>query len=582
MSDASGITAWSYDPVGHIVTERRTIGTVTDNTSYTYNVDGSTASVTYPSGRIVAYTYNNAQQAVSVVDSTSSTNYVTGATYAPHGQLASAVRGHVNGGFAGITETYTYNNRLQVVTHQATSSGGTALDHAYSYDLGGGVNNGNIASITNNVNTGRSQSFTYDNLNRMATAQSQATTGTDCWGNSYGYDRYGNLLTMAVTKCTAQSLNVTVNNNNQIVGFTYDAAGNLLSDGSKAYTWDAENRPKTAAGTAYTFDGTNARVKKGTNDLYWFSAASCKHPLFGRSTSAGVYTDEFVHFNGQPVGYRDDTAGAVYHLVTDEAGSVRAMTNSSGVKQFESDYYPQGGQRVITATKDSLLKFQAKQLDTESGLENAARLYNPATARFLSVAARPASKTHNPQALNKVSATAATPLNSFTSSVGSILSSFQSSFSSYRQCAQTVWDLGFVFTDGIQVDDGWVELICGIPEPIVLFTAGEIIYKDGVPPATGELLNKLICVAECLGTSIFVTATSNDHPPNDPHTRGVAADLRYRLPDQTLCCAGKCGFGSGKDEKKHPSKNATGPHIHLQIPRGPNGGRGDIPANCHP
>ena len=73
-----------------------------------------------------------------MVDTTSSTNYVTGATYAPHGALASAVRGQVNGGFTGITETYTYNNRLQVVTHRATSSGGTALDHAYSYDLGGG------------------------------------------------------------------------------------------------------------------------------------------------------------------------------------------------------------------------------------------------------------------------------------------------------------------------------------------------------------------------------------------------------------------------------------------------------------
>ena len=94
--------------------------------------------------------------------------------------------------------------------------------------------------------------------------------------------------------------------------------------------------------------------------------------------------------------------------MTDETGSVRAMTNSTGVKQFESDYYPQGGQRAITATKDSLLKFQAKQLDTESGLENAARLYSSATGRFLSVAAKPAKKTPHPQALNKVSAPAAT------------------------------------------------------------------------------------------------------------------------------------------------------------------------------
>jgi hypothetical protein len=384
--------------------------------------------------------------------------------------------------------------------------------------------------------------FTYDNLNRMATAQSQATTGTDCWGNSYGYDRYGNLLTMSVTKCTAQSLNVTVNTNNQIVGFTYDAAGNLLSDGSKAYTWDAENRPKTAAGTAYTFDGTNARVKKGTNDFYWFSAASCKHPLFGRSTSAGVYTDEYVHFNGQPVGYRDDTAGAVYHIVTDEAGSVRAMTNSTGVKQFESDYYPQGSQRVITATKDSLLKFQAKQLDTESGLENAARLYNPATARFLSVAAKPAIKTPHPQALNKVSAPAATPLNSFTSSVGSILSSFRSSLSSYRQCAQTVWGLGLVSTNGHEIDDGWVEILCGVPEfnlidpnpsslvsckgilsglsPIQGLGCAYLITCFEFPPTVGEILRPPQICRACFFQPCPITASLLSQAGDRPITPG--------------------------------------------------------------
>lgn len=207
MSDGSGQTAWSFDPAGHIIAERRTIGTVTENTSYAYNVDGSTASITYPSGRVIFYAYNNAQQAVSVVDGTNGTNYITGATYAPHGQLASAVHGQVSGGFTGITETYTYNNRLQIATHQASSSAGSALNHTYNY---GAANNGNISSITNNLNTGRSQSFTYDNMNRLASAQSQATTGADCWGDSYGYDRYGNLLTMSVTKCSAQNLSVSV------------------------------------------------------------------------------------------------------------------------------------------------------------------------------------------------------------------------------------------------------------------------------------------------------------------------------------------------------------------------------------
>jgi hypothetical protein len=324
----------------------------------------------------------------------------------------------VSGGFAGITESYTYNNRLQVAMHTASSSNGTVLSHTYSYDLGGGANNGNIASLTNNLNTGRSQSYTYDTMNRLASAQSQATSGTDCWGDSYGYDRFGNLLTMTVTKCSAQNLNVTVDGSNHITGMSYDAAGNLTNDGTLTYSWDAENRLKTTAGTNYKFDGDSRRVLKGTNDLYWYSAATCKHPLFGRSTSAGTYTDEFIHFNGQAVGYRDDTAAKVYHLVNDHLGSARVMTNATGVTQFESDYYPHGVQRVITSTKDSLLKFQGKQQDTESGLDNVRRMYSPTLARFLPtrVATVPVKKPKTtkgvpaPQSLNPSTLAASNPV----------------------------------------------------------------------------------------------------------------------------------------------------------------------------
>ena len=435
MSDGSGQTAWSFDPAGHIVTEKRTINGATMATSYSYNVDGSTASITYPSGRIIAYSYNNAQQTTSVVDTTSTpVNYITSATYAPHGRLSSAVHGFVSGGFGGVTESYGYNNRLQPVTHSASSSNGTVLNHSYSYDQGGGINNGLIVSLANNLDTGRTHNFTYDNLNRIGTAQSQATSGPDCWGDSYGYDRYGNLLNMNVTQCSAPSLNVTVNNNNQITntGFAYDAAGNLTNDSSQAYSWDGENRLKTAVSTNYTFDGDNMRVAKGTNELYWYSAASCQHPLFGRTTSTGTYTDEFVHFNGAQVGYRDDNTGNVYHYVNDPTGSARVMTNASGVTQFESDYYPQGGQRPITTTVDSLLKFTGIQRDAESGLDNIRRVYDPSLGRVL--AARiPASPTKggrsgsNPQKLNQSSAPAGKPQSAGASSPLSLISLFRAS-----------------------------------------------------------------------------------------------------------------------------------------------------------
>jgi hypothetical protein len=510
MSDGSGQTAWSFDPAGHIIAERRTIGTVTESTSYAYNVDGSAASITYPSGRVVFYSYNNAQQPVSVVDGTNGTNYVTGATYAPHGQLASAVHGQVSGGFAGITETYTYNNRLQIATHRASSSAGTALDHTYSY---GAANNGNISSITNNLNTGRSQSFTYDNMNRLASAQSQATTGADCWGDSYGYDRYGNLLTMTVTKCTAQNLSVSVDGSNHIIGMNYDAAGNLTGDGTLTYSWDGENRLKNTAGTSYTFDGDSLRLMKGTNDLYWYSAATCKHPLFGRSTSAGAYTDEFVHFNGQAVGYIDNTGGQTYHIVNDHLGSARVMTSATGVTKFDADYYPQGTPRVVTGTKDVVLKFQGKQLDTESGLTNAKRMYSPTLARFLptrvaAVPPKPARKkpVPAPQSLNPGSLATSNPV----TQPNSLISSFINLFAPGGIGSQSPAPCVFYFSVGDEMEHG----VCGFEgppdiDPIVLFAT----FGTWDCITRGKKLIKTRCVYACSPTGAKTEGIGIIDPP---------------------------------------------------------------------
>ena len=106
MSDASGETAWSYDPMGRVAAEERTIGSVTKTLSYGYNLDGSLASVTYPSGRTVTYTPSAVGRARSAVDTGDSINYVTSAIYAPQGALETADYG------SNITFSASYNNRL--------------------------------------------------------------------------------------------------------------------------------------------------------------------------------------------------------------------------------------------------------------------------------------------------------------------------------------------------------------------------------------------------------------------------------------------------------------------------------------
>jgi RHS repeat-associated protein len=113
-------------------------------------------------------------------------------------------------------------------------------------------------------------------------------------------------------------------------------------------------------------------------------------------------------------------------------------------------------------------------------------------------------------------------------------------------------------------------------DPYGLYT-----LQPGLPlpsPAIAALLN---CIEAKTGEPLVVTSTSEPvkaHPPGTPHRGGTAVDIRYPAnPDKVLCAAAECGAGFGLDEKKHPSPQASGPHIHLQIPPGKRGGRGDLP-----
>ena len=260
MTDGSGQTAWSYDASGRVLVRQQKIGTVTKSISYTYNLNGSINTVTYPSGRVYTYTYNNALRPVSVIDTPHNIKFASSAHFAAAGMLTSAIHGAVPG-WNAITLTNTFNNRLEPTQFFATSPvPSTLLNISFGYDQGSGKNNGNVMQIANGCDSTRSVNYTYDQLNRLSTAQTyQATT----WGNSYVYDNWGNLLQKNVTQGTAESMTLLVNNKNQVTSpaFTYDAAGNTTWDTSNALTYDAENRMNPASGTSYTYDGDDRRIR---------------------------------------------------------------------------------------------------------------------------------------------------------------------------------------------------------------------------------------------------------------------------------------------------------------------------------
>ena len=311
-----------------------------------------------------------------------------------------------------VAESYSYNSRLEVTAIQATSSAGTAVNLAYGYAQGS-HNNGNIATQTNNVSSGRTQTYTYDLLNRLLSAQSSATSGADCWGQSFGNnatpptlaaDTLNNLVSINQTKCSPPTLSVGVDVHNQIItptGYSYDPVGNSTADGLYSYTYDAENRILSASGMSggpycYTYDGNGLRVAKAhgasctssppIDVLYWRSISG---DTIGETDSAGSTSNaayhEYIFFAGTRIARSDVSSGSVYFLFSDHLGSTRAMTQANGTVCFTSEYYPYGQELNSASTCSTSYKFTGYERDTETGIDYAfARYYNPRMGRFMS------------------------------------------------------------------------------------------------------------------------------------------------------------------------------------------------------
>jgi RHS repeat-associated protein len=318
-------------------------------------------------------------------------NYVTAAHYAPHGEVAGYTNGYTSS-FNGIITTNTWNNRLQPLVFAAATQGSgshTVLSLSFSFNQGSGgstINNGLLVKINNGVNSGRNVNYKYDQLNRIAAAWHDATD----WGTRYTLDIWGNLSqksqcdnVVCPTRTMSDSFSAAVDGNNHLVGYSYDANGNLLSDQlGHSFSYDGENRIFTAAGVTYYYDGEGERVAKSSGKLYWFGTGSA--PVAETDVSGNV-TAEYVFFHGQRVAMRK-ADGSVHYYFADQIGSTNVVTNATGAMPPEQDieYHPYGEQQVYTDTVGQQYKFTGKERDAESGLDNFGKRYHASSlGRFM-------------------------------------------------------------------------------------------------------------------------------------------------------------------------------------------------------
>lgn len=423
---------FSYDAMGRpLILEQcqpqNCVSAPSLSTSVSYDYAGNPTALTYPSGRVVRYTYDSADRSSTAADGSNGVTYATGFKTSPGGTCANNITCYTPQGtfyalslgqtssFNGVNLTHIYNSRLQPQEFKASSSGGNAIDITYNFrdPLNSNKNAGRVFSITNNLDSTRSQKFTYDQLNRITSAlttSTHATSPSHCWGETYALDAWANLNSIAATTnsaytgCSQESgFSQTATSANRLPSFSYDLSGNASSDGVNAYTWDGESQLKTAAGMTYTYDVEGRRVAKSSGKTYVYGLSG---EILAEVDASGHTTAEYIFFGGKRIATLPAGGNPSYY-VEDLLGTSRVLTTNTGTVCYDADFYPYGGERAYTNTCQQNYKFEGKERDTETLNDDfGARYYSNRFGRWLSAdwsavpVAVPYANLSNPQTLN--------------------------------------------------------------------------------------------------------------------------------------------------------------------------------------
>jgi RHS repeat-associated protein len=151
----------------------------------------------------------------------------------------------------------------------------------------------------------------------------------------------------------------------------------------------------------YTYDGDGKRVEKSPGKLYWYGSSG---EVLDETDLSGNLTSEYISFGGYRIARRDSPSNSIYYYFGDQLGTSREIVQSGQTTAcYEGDFYPFGGERIITNTCPQNYKFTGKERDTESGNDYFKyRYYSSSMGRWMSP--DPSQLAHadprNPQSLN--------------------------------------------------------------------------------------------------------------------------------------------------------------------------------------
>ena len=334
----SGTIDRTYDGLDELLTEVTTpqgASSPRSTITYTYDNAGRRATMQLSGQTQLSYGYDNADRMTSVTQG--ATN--VGETYDDAGQLLTSTLPD------GIVETYTYAEpgEIAAITDKLGATTIGTLQYAYNADGGQIGAGGTLARVT----LPAAFSGSYDSANRLTNYTSGGVPAT----------------------------------------LTYDENGNLQSDGTNTYTWDARNHLAAVGGqaaTSFAYDGFNRRIavtSNGQTQEFVYDGANVAQEQNGSGSSVATLltgqTDDLIWA-------RTDSTGQASYL-TDRLGSTVSLADSAGIVQTSYTYTPYGLPSQSGAASSNSFQYVGRQNDASTGLMyDRSRYYSPVQQRFIS------------------------------------------------------------------------------------------------------------------------------------------------------------------------------------------------------
>jgi RHS repeat-associated protein len=326
------VTNYAYDDADRVTSVTfPNIGGSRKATSFTYTSTGQISSISYADGLVVSYTYDNFNRLVPSMPV-------------------------INPGGASLAGN---NERANRITSLSATLGADVRAISFTYDA--------AAQLTAIDWPGTlSSTYQYDGVGRVKTVD-HSNGATTIYHQEFVYDAVGNPLqeivsgTAMLQPAVPATAKGTYNAANQISSwnskaFTYDADGNLTTIAGNTFsaTYTAGNRPSAITQTTgsstttthYTYDGAGLRVKRavtaGSTTNYFYGPAS---RLLFTTDDAGVVSARYIWSGATLSAILTGTSLAtdLRYTLLDRTGNVAALTDPTGTIVARYGYQPYGG-----------------------------------------------------------------------------------------------------------------------------------------------------------------------------------------------------------------------------------------------